>query len=88
MISYIHSKFNWPLTRWEKLGVIINVCFLLLLQGFIIETLANYNVIGCVPPYISSTAMASVIKSILCLLESFVFGSLAFRLYVLDYTHL
>ena len=62
--------------------------FLHLLQDFIINALANYEVIGCVAPYISSAAMASVIKSVLCLIESFVFGTLAFRLYVIDYTHL
>ena len=66
----------------------INADFWLLLQGFIIDSLANYNVIECYAPYISSATMASVIKSILCLVESFVLGTLAFRLYVLDYTHL
>lgn len=43
---------------------------------------------GCVAPYISNTAMASVIKSILCLLESFVLGTWCFRLYIMDDTHL
>ncbi len=59
-----------------------------ILQGFVVDSLGKYKIIGCVAPYISNTAMASVIKSILCLFESFVLGTACFRLYITDDTHL
>jgi len=58
------------------------------LQDFVFNMLANYEVVKCVAPYISSGAMALVIKNILFLLESFIVGTVAFRLNVLDHTHL
>ena len=50
--------------------------------------LANYEVVKCVAPYISSGAMALVIKNILFLLESFIVGTVAFKINVIDHTHL
>ena len=50
--------------------------------------LANYEVVKCIAPYLSSGAMALVIKNIMFLLESFIVGTVAFRLNVLDHTHL
>ena len=57
-------------------------------QGFVIDALAHYEIIACVEPNISRTAMGSVIKSICSLLESFLLGTAAFRLYIIDDTHL
>ena len=57
-------------------------------QGFVIDALAHYEIIACIEPNISRTAMGSVIKSICSLLESFLLGTAAFRLYIIDDTHL
>ena len=74
---YLYSMHGW-----------YDFIFFILLQGFVLDSLGNYNIIECIPPKISSMALVSTIKSILTLFESFVLGSFAFRLYVLDNTHL
>ena len=85
-LSKVHSKLHITCTRcmdgWY------DFIFFILLQGFVLDSLGNYNIIECIPPKISSMALVSTIKSILTLFESFVLGSFAFRLYVLDNTHL
>ena len=61
---------------------------ILYFQGFVLDSLGKYNIVDCIPPHISTTTMVSIIKSILCLFESFILGSWAFRLYIVDDTHL
>jgi len=56
-------------------------------QGFILDSMGNYGIIPCMPPLISTSAMASVIKSILCLLESLGLGTINFLTYINDDNH-
>ena len=85
-LSKVHSK--WHITCTRCMDGWYDFIFFILLQGFVLDSLGNYNIIECIPPKISSMALVSTIKSILTLFESFVLGSFAFRLYVLDNTHL
>lgn len=65
------------------LVVLVNV------QGIFVDILASYSVIGCIPPFMSSSAVAGVIKSLLSITESLIFGSLCYRLYIKsDSSHL
>ena len=57
------------------------------LQGFIIDSLSNYSVIPCAGPMISSKAMGSIIKSILTMMETLILGSIMFRTYIIDTSH-
>ena len=57
-------------------------------QGILIDILAQYEVINCIPPYISSSAMGAVYKSILSLTESLILGTICYRLYTRDTSHL
>ena len=67
----------------KVLVVLVNV------QGIVVDVLASYSVIGCIPPYMSSSAVAGVIKSLLGITESLVFGSMCYRLYIKsDSSHL
>ena len=54
------------------------------LQGFLIDSLAIYDVIPCVGPLISSKAMGSIIKSILIMAETLSMGSFMFKSYMSD----
>ena len=72
----------------KKSGLLKAIVILINIQGFVMDSIGKYEIIACYPPYISSSAMASVIKSILCLFESFVLGTICFRLYITDDTHL
>ena len=56
-------------------------------QGFIIDSLVNYNIIPCVSPQISSFAMGCVIKSVVTMGEAIVMGTITTRLYMRDYSH-
>ena len=67
---------------------LVNEQFFFYFQGFVLDSLGKYNIVDCIPPHISTTTMVSIIKSILCLFESFILGSWAFRLYIVDDTHL
>ena len=72
----------------KKSGLLKAIVILINIQGFIMDSIGKYQIIDCYGPYISSTAMASVIKSILCLFESLLLGTICFRLYITDDTHL
>ena len=56
-------------------------------QGFIIDSLVNYNIIPCVNPKISAFAMGCIIKSAATMIESIVMGSTTLRLYIKDTSH-
>ena len=56
-------------------------------QGFVIDSLVNYNIIPCVNQEISAFAMGCVIKSVLTMIESIVMGSITLRLYMIDNSH-
>lgn len=58
------------------------------IQQTIIDALAKYEVINCVAPFISTSAMGAVVNNICCLVESLVLGTLCFLLYYTDITHL
>lgn len=51
------------------------------IQGILLNILANYGAIQCIPPHISAQAFAGIIKSILCLIESLLVGSFAYYHY-------
>lgn len=72
----------------KKSGLLKTIVILVNIQGFVLDSMGKYKIVGCIAPYISATAMTSVIKSIMCLIESFVLGTFCFRLYYLDDTHL
>ena len=57
-------------------------------QGFIIDSLVNYNIIPCVNEQISAFAMGCIIKSVVTMVESIVMGSVVLRLYIKDNSHM
>jgi hypothetical protein len=77
-----HNRYRQKSRLLKVIVILINI------QGFILDSMGNYEIIPCYGPLISASAMASVIKSLLCLFESFALGALNFRLYVKDTTHL
>lgn len=77
-----HNRYRQKSRLLKVIVILINI------QGFILDSMGNYEIIPCYAPFISASAMASVIKSLLCLFESFALGALNFRLYVKDTTHL
>ena len=56
-------------------------------QGFIIDSMVNYNIIPCVNEDISAFAMGCIIKSVVTMIESIVMGSITLKLYVKDSSH-
>ena len=77
-----HHQYRKKSSLLKAIVILINI------QGFVMDSIGKYEIISCMPPNISSSAMASVIKSILCLFESLLLGSICFRLYITDDTHL
>ena len=57
------------------------------LQGFVLDSLSNYEIIPCATPMISSKAMGSIIKSILTMGETLVLGTFMFVQYILYTDH-
>jgi hypothetical protein len=64
-----------------------SILVLVNIQGLIVDVCAKYGAVDCIPPYMSAMAMAGVIKSVLCLVESLVLGTLAYCLYLRDASH-
>ena len=56
-------------------------------QGFVIDSLVNYNIIKCVNEEISAYAMGCVIKSVITMVETIVMGTITMRLYMTDTNH-
>ena len=75
--------------QYRKKSVLLKMMVVFVnIQRIIIDVCAQYGLINCVGPYISSMAMGAVIKSILCLIESLILGSVCYGLYIADSTHL
>ena len=56
-------------------------------QGFVIDSLVNYNIIRCVNEQISAYAMGCIIKSVATMVETIVMGTISLRLYMTDDNH-
>ena len=56
-------------------------------QGFIIDSLVNYNIIPCLNEEISGFAMGCILKSGLTMIQSIIIGSITTRLYMIDNSH-
>lgn len=56
-------------------------------QGFIIDSMVNYNIIPCVNERISAFAVGCIIKSVVTMIESIVMGSITLVLYMKDVSH-
>ena len=56
-------------------------------QGFIIDSLVNYNIIPCLNEEISAFAMGCILKSGLTMIQSLIIGSITTRLYMVDSSH-
>ena len=71
----------------KKAGLFKTMVIMTNVQGFVIDSLVNYNIIPCVNEEISAFAMGCVIKSVLTMIESVVMGSITLRLYMIDHSH-
>ena len=71
----------------KKAGLFKTMVIMTNVQGFIIDSLVNYNIIPCVNPKISAFAMGCIIKSVATMIESIVMGSTTLRLYIKDTSH-
>ena len=71
----------------KKAGLFKTMVIMTNVQGFIIDSMVNYNIIPCVNEQISSFAMGCIIKSVLTMIESIVMGSITLTLYIKDISH-
>ena len=71
----------------KKAGLFKTMVIMTNVQGFIIDSLVNYNIIPCVNAEISAFAMGCAIKSSLTMIESIVMGTITLRLYCIDNSH-
>jgi len=76
------NKYRFKSLLLKTIVILINI------QGFVLDSMGKYKIIPCKQPFISNSAMASVIKSILCLLESLLLGSVNFIIYLKCQDHL
>ena len=56
-------------------------------QGGIIDSLVNYNIIPCLNEQISAFALGCILKSTLTLIQAVIIGSIATKLYIEDTCH-
>ena len=74
--------------RYKKKARMLKIIILCTnLQGFVLDSLSNYEIIPCAGPMISSKAMGSIIKSILTMGETLVLGTFMFVNYILYTDH-
>ena len=52
-----------------------------LVQSLVVNLCARYGAVDCIAPHMSVMAVGSVIKAVLGLIESLLFGSLAYCFY-------
>ena len=51
-------------------------------QGFTIDSMANYGIIPCLGPYISNRAMGIVIKAVLTSAETLILSSVVLKVFI------
>lgn len=71
----------------KKAGLFKTMVIMTNVQGFIIDSMVNYNIIPCVSKEISAFAMGCIIKSVVTMIESIVMGSIVLALYIKDISH-
>ncbi len=84
------AKRNQLLTGYQyrkKSALLKSILVLINIQGLIVDICAKYGAVDCIPPYLSVMAVGGIIKSVLCLVESLVLGTLAYCLYFADSSH-
>jgi len=70
---------------YRKKSVVLKLMVIFVnIQGILIDVLARYGVIGCIPPFVSATAMGDVIQGLCLLCESLLLGTFAYKLYTTD----
>ena len=76
VLSTYHYKTKRRL--FKSMVIMTNV------QGFIIDSLVNYNIIPCVNEEISGFAMGCILKSVLTMIQSVIIGSITVKMYMID----
>ena len=74
--------------RYKRKARMLKIIIVLTnLQGFVLDSLSNYEIIPCAGPMISSKTMGSIIKSVLTMGETIVIGTFMFANYMLRTSH-
>ena len=74
-------KYSWKAGIFKTAVVLTNV------QGFVIDSLANYGIIPCLGPKISNRALGIVIKAIATSAETLLLSSVALKVFVTSHDH-